>query len=162
MLPFDTQVCHKCQICLRFHRILKVILEMAFSAHRTQIWKSNWISMTIISKVAWKCIWCCRQVQRCVTGPPGVKLCSGVGSHIGMFSLWISPKLIFREENIWKKQPTCSLAQHYFSKKLNLKKYCTVIYKLNFSAIFKDHHKLKMFYSMSENVFNQCYKSLWL
>ena len=39
MLPFDTQVCHEHQICLRCHRILKVILQMAFSAHRTQIWK---------------------------------------------------------------------------------------------------------------------------
>ena len=34
----------------RFHRILKVILEMAFSAHCTQIWKWNRISMTIISR----------------------------------------------------------------------------------------------------------------
>ena len=30
MSPFDTQVSHERQICLRFHRILKVILEMAF------------------------------------------------------------------------------------------------------------------------------------
>ena len=37
MLPFDTQVCHKCQICLRFHQILKAILEMACSAHCTQV-----------------------------------------------------------------------------------------------------------------------------
>ena len=37
MLPFDTQVCHEHQICLRFHWMLKVILEMAFSAHCTQI-----------------------------------------------------------------------------------------------------------------------------
>ena len=33
MLPFDSQVCHGCQVCLRFHWILKVILEMAFSEH---------------------------------------------------------------------------------------------------------------------------------
>ena len=65
--PFDTQVCHKRQICFRIHRILKVVLEMAFSAHCTQIWKLNRISMTIISKVTRKCIWCCGWVQRCVT-----------------------------------------------------------------------------------------------
>ena len=77
MLPFDTQVCQEHQICLRFHRILKVILEMAFSAHFTQIWKLNWISMTIISKVAWKYIWCCHQIQRGTTVPySGRKLCS--------------------------------------------------------------------------------------
>ena len=69
MLPFDTEVCHVRQICLIFHRILKMILEMAFSAHCTQIWKLNRISMIIISKVARKCIWCCHRVQRCVTAP---------------------------------------------------------------------------------------------
>ena len=37
MLLFDTQVCHKREIYLRFHQILKVILEMAFSAHCTQV-----------------------------------------------------------------------------------------------------------------------------
>ena len=52
MLPFDTQVCHECPIRLRFHWILQVILEKAFSAHCTRIWKLNRISMTIISKVA--------------------------------------------------------------------------------------------------------------
>ena len=45
--------------------------------------------MTIISKVARKCICCCHRVHRCVTG---VKLCTvawkrGPGSHVGMFSL---------------------------------------------------------------------------
>ena len=59
MLPFDTQMCHEYQICLRFHRILKVILEMAFLAHCTQIWKLNRTCMTIISKVAWKWSWYC-------------------------------------------------------------------------------------------------------
>ena len=49
--------------------VLKVILEMAFSAHCTKIWKLNWISMTIISKVAQECIWCCHQVQWCMTLP---------------------------------------------------------------------------------------------
>ena len=49
MLPFDTQVCHE---CLRFHWILKMILEKAFSSHCTRIWKLNRISLTIISKVA--------------------------------------------------------------------------------------------------------------
>ena len=93
MLPFDTQVWHERQICLRFHRILKVILEMAFSAHNTQSRKLNLISMTIIRKVAWKCIWCCHRVQRCVTALYGRgKLCSGAwkhgqDGHIGMFSL---------------------------------------------------------------------------
>ena len=67
MSPFDTQVCHERQICLRFHRILKVILEMTFSAHCTLIWKLNRLSTTIISKVAWKSSWCCDQVQQCVT-----------------------------------------------------------------------------------------------
>ena len=49
MSPFDTHVCHECQICLRFLRILKVILEMAFSTHCTQMWKLNGIRMTIIT-----------------------------------------------------------------------------------------------------------------
>ena len=77
MLPFDTQVRHECQICKGFHQILKVILEMFFfSAHCTQIWKLNQISMTIISKVARKCIWCCHRVQGCLTAPDiGGKLC---------------------------------------------------------------------------------------
>ena len=35
----------------KISRTLKVILEMNFSAHCTQIWKWNRISMTIISKV---------------------------------------------------------------------------------------------------------------
>ena len=54
---------------LKVHRMLKVILEMAFMAHCTQIWKLNQISLTMISKVAWKCIWCCSWVQRCMTAP---------------------------------------------------------------------------------------------
>ena len=49
MSLFDTQVYHECQICLSFYRILKVILEMAFSAHCTQVWNLNQISMTIIN-----------------------------------------------------------------------------------------------------------------
>ena len=53
----------------RFHRILKVILELASSAHCTYIWKLNRISITNISKFAWKCIWCCHRFQRCVTVP---------------------------------------------------------------------------------------------
>ena len=78
MLLFDTQVCHKREIYLRFHQILKVILEMAFSAHCTQVWKLNQISMTIISKVACKCIWYCYRGQWCVTVTySGGKLCSG-------------------------------------------------------------------------------------
>ena len=93
MSPFDTQVYHEHQICLRFHQILKVILEMAFSAHCTPIWKLNRISTTIINKVTRKCIWCCHRAQRCVTSPGfGVKLCSGAwkrgpDSHVGTFSL---------------------------------------------------------------------------
>ena len=48
--PFDvTQVCHECQICLRFHLIWKMILEMTFSAHYSLIWKLNGISKTSIS-----------------------------------------------------------------------------------------------------------------
>ena len=35
LLSNPLMVCHECQICLRFHWILKVILEMAFSAHYT-------------------------------------------------------------------------------------------------------------------------------
>ena len=94
MLPFDTQVCHECQICLRLHRILEVILEMAFSALCTQIWKLNRISMSIINKIGWKCIWCCHRVQRCLMAAySGGKLCSGAwkhgqDSHVGMSSLW--------------------------------------------------------------------------
>ena len=87
MLPFDTHVCHLRQIYLRFHWILKVILEMAFSAHCTNIWKLDLISMTIISKVARKFFWCYHQVQWFVTAfHSGGKLCSetlkrGQGSH---------------------------------------------------------------------------------
>ena len=72
---------------------IEVILEMTFSVHCTLIWKLNQISMTIINKVARKCVWCC-QVQRCVMAPySGVKWCSGAwkhgqDSHVGMFSLW--------------------------------------------------------------------------
>ena len=69
MSLFETQMCHERQICLKVYRILKVILENGFSAHCTQIWKLNLISMTIISKVARKCIWCCGRIRRCVTAP---------------------------------------------------------------------------------------------
>ena len=37
MSPFDNPVYHKRQIYVRFHRMLKVILEMAFSVHYTPI-----------------------------------------------------------------------------------------------------------------------------
>ena len=63
------------------------------SAHCTQIWKLNRISMTIISNVARKCIWCCHRVQRCVTASLQLEnLCSGAwkrgqDNHVGMFSL---------------------------------------------------------------------------
>ena len=62
-------LCNECQICLRFHWILKVILEMAFLEHCTKIWKLNRISMTILIKVARKCICCCRRVHQCMTAP---------------------------------------------------------------------------------------------
>ena len=61
MSPFDTQVFRERQICFRFCWILKLILEMAFSAYCTQIWKLNRISMTIISKVSRKWTWCCQR-----------------------------------------------------------------------------------------------------
>ena len=102
MSPFDTQVYHKRQICLRFHWILRVILEMAFSAHCTSNWKLNQISMTIINKVARKCIWCCHRIHWCVTVPySGVKLCSGAwkhgqDSHVDMFSLWCEESCLSR------------------------------------------------------------------
>ena len=40
MLPFNSQVCHERPICLRFHWILKVVLEMSFLniAHRFESW----------------------------------------------------------------------------------------------------------------------------
>ena len=91
LLPFDTQVCHERQICLRFHWILKVNL----SAHCTSIWKLNRISRTSNNKIAQKCIWCCSRVQWCVTDlAGGVKLYSGAwnrgqDSHTGVFSLCI-------------------------------------------------------------------------
>ena len=50
-------------------KILKVISEMTFSANCAQVWKLNRISMTIINKVARKCIRCCQNVQWCVTAP---------------------------------------------------------------------------------------------
>ena len=99
--PFDTQVCHERQICLKFHRILKVILEMAFLAHCTQIWKLNRISMTIISKVARKCVWCCGQVQRCVTAP--TELAVGEYCAVG------------HESVVKKATPSCSPYGWYLS-----------------------------------------------
>ena len=92
MSPFDPQVYHERQICLGFHRILKVVLEMVFSAHYTPIWKLNRISMTIINKVARNCIGCCHRVQRCVTAPYSGVNCvrkRSQDSHVGMFSLWL-------------------------------------------------------------------------
>ena len=94
MSPFHTQLRNECQICLRFHRILTVILEMSYSEHCTQIYKLNRISVTSISKVARKYIGCCQRVQWWVTAPySGGKLSIGAwkrgqDSHIGMFSLW--------------------------------------------------------------------------
>ena len=110
--PLILRVYHECQICLRFHWILKVILEMAFSAHWAPIWKLNRISMTIINKVAGKCIWCCHRVQQCVMVPhSGVKLCSGAwkrgqDSHVDMFFLWTwfppySPSVMIRQLLWW-------------------------------------------------------------
>ena len=93
-LPFDNQVCHACQICLRFHWILKVILEMSFSAHCTSIWmkvESNFYDHY------WQN---CQKMHL----PPGSsmrdgthiggKLWSGAwkrgqGSNVGVFSLWL-------------------------------------------------------------------------
>ena len=91
--PLTLRCTTNTQVCLRFHRILKVILEMAFSSHCMPIWKLNGISTTIINKVTRKYIWCCHRAQRCVTSPGfGVKLCSGAwkrgpDSHVGTFSL---------------------------------------------------------------------------
>ena len=39
-----------------------------FSTLHTAL-KVNQVFMTIINKVAWKCIWCCHQVQWCITAP---------------------------------------------------------------------------------------------
>ena len=64
---FDTQVYHERQICSKFHQIFRVILEMAFSAHCTQIWKLIRISMIIINKVARKCTGV-SDAWRCPTG----------------------------------------------------------------------------------------------
>ena len=56
--------------------LLKISLDIesdfrnAFTAHCTQIWMLNRISITIISQVARKCICCCHRVHRCVTVPP--------------------------------------------------------------------------------------------
>ena len=41
MSPFDTQVCHERQICLRFHQILKVILKWLFGTLHTDL--KSWI-----------------------------------------------------------------------------------------------------------------------
>ena len=68
-LSLDIQVCHECPSCSRFHWLLKVTLDMCFSAQCTKFLKLNRIYMTIISKVAWKCIWCGHRVQWCVTAP---------------------------------------------------------------------------------------------
>ena len=82
-------------------KILKVISEMTFSANCAQVWKLNRISMTIINKVARKCIRCCQNVQRCLTAPQKGEggLCSGSwkggqDSHVGMFSLCVAAELI--------------------------------------------------------------------
>ena len=110
MSPFDTQVYHEHQICLRFHRILNVILEMAFSSHCTPIWKLNRICTTIINKVTRKCIWCCHRAQRCVTSPGfGVKLCSGAwkrgpDSHVGTFSYVCSTRVRSVKNTRWPER----------------------------------------------------------
>ena len=54
---------------------MEIILEMAFSAHCTSIWKFNGISRTSMSKVAPKCIWCCGWVQWCATVPHSTGRC---------------------------------------------------------------------------------------
>ena len=102
MWPFDTQVCHEPQICLRYWKWFQ---KWLFSANSAQVWKLNRISMTIINKVARKCIRCCQNVQRCVTAPQkgeeggGGGLCSGAwkggqDTHVGMFSLCVADELI--------------------------------------------------------------------
>ena len=96
MLPFNTQVCHQCQMCLRFNWILKVNRFWPFQliAHRFESWiEFLWPLLTKLHE--FKCIynWCYHWVQRCVMAPyqGGWKLCSGAWkrgrvSHVGMFS----------------------------------------------------------------------------
>ena len=106
MLPFDTQLC---QICLRFHQILKLILEMAFSAHFSQIWKLNQISVTIISKVAHETAFDAAACSSDAWPPPPLEFagggifCNGArkhghDSHAAMFSLcvpkWCAPAIL--------------------------------------------------------------------
>ena len=94
-----------------------------FSSHCTQIWKLNRISMTIISKVARKCIWCCHWVQRWMTVPYSGELCSGAwklgqDSHVGMFSLCVSvmhPRGLKRYWYAFSHRPlseVCDQVQH--------------------------------------------------
>ena len=58
MLSFDSQVCHGCQICLKFHWILKMILDKAFFrniAHRFESWiEFLWPLLTMLPENAFK------------------------------------------------------------------------------------------------------------
>ena len=91
MLPFDTQVCHEGQICLRFHQILNVILEMTFSVE-------SWIEflapvLAKLRKIAFDAVAGSSDAWRLPTEfAGGVKLCSGAwkhgqDSHAAVFSL---------------------------------------------------------------------------
>ena len=61
--PFDVTVWYsdvpRTPNLLKISSDIESDFRKGFSAHYTQIWKLNRISMTIIYKVARKCIWCC-------------------------------------------------------------------------------------------------------
>ena len=90
--PFDVTLCYPG--VPRTPNLLKISSDIEsnirnglFSTLRTDL-KVEWTSMTIISKLTRKCIWCYHRVQWCVTTPhSGGKLCSGAlkrgqGSHV--------------------------------------------------------------------------------
>ena len=50
LMLLRSQVCHKCQIYPRFHRIWRIILKMTSSAHCSSIWNFNRFSWPRIKK----------------------------------------------------------------------------------------------------------------
>ena len=94
MLPFDTQVCHEHQICLRFHWILKVIFRNGFfsTLHTDLKVKSNFYDHYQQSCKKKHLLLAPVRLMR-DGAPKWGELCSralkrGQRSLLGIFSLW--------------------------------------------------------------------------
>ena len=121
MLPFDTQVCHERQICLRLHRMLKVILERPFQ-HITHGFES---SIEFLRPLLAKL----HENAAMSHGAYGFgKLCSntwkrGQDKHVGMFCLfgrkiaspppWEFPRLQGGMLSFIQPLAMCMLSSHW-------------------------------------------------